>query len=475
MVIRESPFTARFDERVRSELRKWEVPGLTVAIVHGSSIFTKAYGISEFPDKPVTTNSLFSTCSTTKAFTAAVASLIIEDSKSSDRPVDWDTPLTSLIRDDFVLADEQATLQTTLEDALSHRSGLGMNWGAMRWAHKDENVTRSQQYTGRDLGSLLKDRIWKPLGMRDTYFSVHEAQACPSASSRLVRGYTWDADAHTQIPEPYMDYAPTTGCGAMVSSVEDYALWVRALIQSKMTTRDALLFPRITLPAFEEGVHPPAPYHLYALGWFVESYRGEPLYWHTGSWPGCGILVGFIPGKEFGFIMMGNAMDARFAAASLYMYLLDMMLGIPPDQAGEYSRQIEQLVRERRKRSIKTMKEAKRRLYPSLPSQPLPPSLSLELYAGVYAHPGYGSFELLLDEDRKLYADLPDRAIVTRLELEHASGDFFVGKLYSPGGGGDGVTFFQVEFSIDSRAQVERVGLDLEPELRGDKIWFDRA
>lgn len=41
MVIRESPFTARFDERVLSELRKWNVPGLGVAIVQGSSIFTK--------------------------------------------------------------------------------------------------------------------------------------------------------------------------------------------------------------------------------------------------------------------------------------------------------------------------------------------------------------------------------------------------------------------------------------------------
>lgn len=453
----------------------------------------------------MTTKSLFSTCSTTKAFTAAVTSLIIEDSKSSHQPITWDTPLASLTPDDFVLADEQATLHTTLEDALSHRSGLGMHWGSMRWARKDETLREAvrkirylamahpprttfsycnhmylavshaiEQYTGRELGSLLKDRIWGPLGMRDTYFSVQEAQACPGASERLVRGYSWDADSGAQIAEPYMDYAPTTGCGAMVSSVEDYALWIRALIQSKVSTREALLFPRIAFPAFEEGVHPPAPYHLYALGWFVENYRGEPLYWHTGSWPGFGILVGFVPGKEFGFVFMGNAMDARFAAASLYMYLLDVVLGLPPDQAGEYSKQTEELVRERRKRSIKTMEEAKRRLYPGLPSLPLPPSLSLETYAGVYTHPGYGSFELLLDEGRKLYADLPDRAIVTRLELEHASGDFFVGKLYSPGGGGDAVNFFQVEFSIDYKADVKRVGLDLEPELRGNKIWFER-
>lgn len=39
-------------------------------------------------------------------------------------PLDWTTPIAGLIPDDFVLLDDWATAHLTLEDALSHRTGL---------------------------------------------------------------------------------------------------------------------------------------------------------------------------------------------------------------------------------------------------------------------------------------------------------------------------------------------------------------
>ncbi len=38
--------------------------------------------------------------------------------------IQWDTPINQLIRDDFVLENDYATTHITIEDALSHRSGL---------------------------------------------------------------------------------------------------------------------------------------------------------------------------------------------------------------------------------------------------------------------------------------------------------------------------------------------------------------
>lgn len=56
-----------------------------------------------------------------KAFVSSAVSLLVDD----DRPdVQWTTPVSKLIRDDFVLSDSGYTEMVTVEDILSHRSGL---------------------------------------------------------------------------------------------------------------------------------------------------------------------------------------------------------------------------------------------------------------------------------------------------------------------------------------------------------------
>jgi CubicO group peptidase (beta-lactamase class C family) len=58
-----------------------------------------------------------------KAFTAAAISLLVDDEKNYP-DVQWNAPVSSLIREDFVLSDSRYTEQVTVEDILSHRSGL---------------------------------------------------------------------------------------------------------------------------------------------------------------------------------------------------------------------------------------------------------------------------------------------------------------------------------------------------------------
>lgn len=57
-----------------------------------------------------------------KAFTATAISLLVDDDEQFPE-VQWTTPVANLIGDDFVLSDSR-TNQVTVEDILSHRSGL---------------------------------------------------------------------------------------------------------------------------------------------------------------------------------------------------------------------------------------------------------------------------------------------------------------------------------------------------------------
>lgn len=430
----------------------------------------------------MTTDSLFSTCSTTKAFTAAAMSLVVDERKNTPCPVSWDTPLSSIIREDFVLADDHATANTTIEDALSHRSGLPGHEAAMMMAYPDESLRQEvrklrhlplayaprsgfmycnhmymavthalEKLNEESLGGVLKRRLWDPLGMHNTYFSIEEAKKS-NASANLVRGYTWASEFDRYVEEPYMDYAPTTGAGSMVSNVLDYAKWLRSLIyQSGPMSSDgyaALLTPRsITTDSGDIAV-PPAPYHLYALGWFIDQIHGERLYWHSGSWPGFGIMVGFIPGQKWGFAMMGNTVNARMAEMQLYMYLIGQLLGV--------STPMSPMAQDRPK--------ATDQLCPCLPDPPIPHSRPLHCYTGVYKHLGYGSFELAL-EDGKLTANLMDRVEPQRWLLEHLSSEFFSCLTYDPAKGKGLGQRFRMEFHVNVTGHVTAVGVDLEPAL----------
>lgn len=191
-----------------------------MAVVNQDRTYSKAYGTAEFETgKKMTTDSLFCTCSTTKAFTATALSRVIDEDQKAGGSLDWRTPIASLLGDDFALADHYSTHNTTLEDALSHRSGLPGHICAMMFASTKETlrqVVRKLRYlplayaprtsfdycnhmymvvshvleriTGEDLGSLLNRLFWKPLGMNDTHFSVQKILRSPSIRSRMVQG-----------------------------------------------------------------------------------------------------------------------------------------------------------------------------------------------------------------------------------------------------------------------------------------------
>jgi len=64
---------------------------------------SKAYGIADYPDTPATPETLYDIGSTTKAFTAAAASLLVDEKEKYN--LNWKTPISEIIRDDFVLPD----------------------------------------------------------------------------------------------------------------------------------------------------------------------------------------------------------------------------------------------------------------------------------------------------------------------------------------------------------------------------------
>lgn len=121
-------FDSDFDAFVKSTMEDFNTAGMAVLMLHGDRTWAKGFGFSDVNHKtPVTPETLFFAGSTTKSFTSAMAASLAESDEYPD--IKWDTPLAKLIKDDFVLDQSSpegrwATERITLEDALSHRTGM---------------------------------------------------------------------------------------------------------------------------------------------------------------------------------------------------------------------------------------------------------------------------------------------------------------------------------------------------------------
>jgi len=91
-----------------------------------------------------------------------------------------------------------------------------------------------ERVTGQSYGDLLRTRIFKPLGLRDTYYDPHKLPS--AAQSRLVKGYFFSNDPDNAGLQPLYntDVKPyslswTQAAGGIVSTPSDVARWARAL------------------------------------------------------------------------------------------------------------------------------------------------------------------------------------------------------------------------------------------------------
>lgn len=264
-----------------------------------------------------------------------------------------------MIREDFVLEGEFATSHITLEDALSHRTGLPGHTLSlakpgtikdvvrnMRHLQMNKEIRTTWQYcnamfvtvshaievvTGEWLGNFFRKRLWEPLGMNSTFLSLEDAKryaACNGAT--IAKPYAWDEVTFTSKEVPYLE-GPVSGAGLAISTVLDYAKYVRSMIRKSGPLSgagyDALLQPRSFMPAMFPHFKNPV---LYTLGWMTTVYRGETVVFHPGGMDGFTSTMIYLPAKDWGIVVFCNA--AGPGREVLAWHLIDNLLEVPTSE-----------------------------------------------------------------------------------------------------------------------------------------------
>jgi CubicO group peptidase (beta-lactamase class C family) len=455
---------------IDSTLKIWKIPGLAIAIVKDKDIiFSEGFGLRSVKDTiPVTSKTIFAIGSSTKAFTTMAMGMLVDDGK-----LEWDKPVREYIHD-FKMKDDFASERMTPRDLVTHRSGLPRH--DLVW-YNNQNISRKDlvkrlqflepnkdfrtefQYqnlmfliagylveyiTGKTWEDNVKARIFEPLGMNSSNFSVLESMK----SVNFALPYKELDSVVKEIP--FRNITVMGPAGSINSNLEDMCQWMLLHLNngkaydSQLISAAGLSQMHTPYMAISRPLRYPESSHLaYGLGWFIEMYRGHNRVHHGGNIDGFSALVSLYPNDNMGIVVLTN-MDGSPVPGIVSSRAADLLLDLTPV---DWSTRMK--LEEERAESAKlkeTGKEPDRILGTK-------PSHKLADYSGEYENLGYGN-SIIESDGKELivkYNDFTGKLIHWHYDVFRADiKDFEDQKIL-------------FTFSANAKGDIDKISSPLEP------------
>jgi CubicO group peptidase (beta-lactamase class C family) len=137
-----------------------------------------------------------------------------------------------------------------------------------------------EKASGKAFGDFLHERIFAPLGMKNTLAYEKGKNEVP----HRALGYTKKYGAWTEADQS--STSAVLGDGGIYSNFEDLAKWDRALREHTLLS-PAEMLPALTPAKVAGGAKTddgePTEY---GFGWFLDPYKGRKRTWHSGTTTG---------------------------------------------------------------------------------------------------------------------------------------------------------------------------------------------
>lgn len=456
---------------IETQMKRSQTPGMAVAIVKDDRvIFKRGFGLRDRESQaPVTTQTRFAIGSSTKAMTAMLLGMLVDEQR-----LRWEQPVRDLLPD-FRLHDRAATEAITVRDLLNHTSGLPRHdllWYGVpltreqlyqRLRHVEPSATLRERFqynnlmymvagqlaaqvAGRSWESLLEQRLFAPLKM-------HNASPSGAVARRESQDHaTAYARRKTGLQKvPYRSAVAIGPAGSVHASLEDMLQWLRLHLNGGEVDGKRLISRRIlaelhspqVVMAPQEQV-PTSPYMLYGSGWMIYPYRGHHLLQHGGNIDGFTAQVALLPEQRLGLVVLSN-LDKDPLPALTMNSILDRFLGL---EAMPWEAQLDQW--DEMRRLLGELRADERAQV-----QGTRPSHALEAYAGSYGNQAYQDLRVT-----KQGQDLRLRYGALQGRLKHFHYDTFL--FEGDTGDFDGML---LQFETDLAGQISRLRIQLEPQL----------
>jgi CubicO group peptidase (beta-lactamase class C family) len=339
-----SPIDVRVvDSIVNAAIQRQRLVGVSVAMMRGGRIeLAKAYGSASLqPRVAVDTGTRFSIGSVTKEFVAALALLMQEDGRLNvhDTLSKWYPKLTrsrevtlldlinhvSGYRDYYPLdyVDREMSKPTTAEHIMSKYAMMPLDFApGTRWSYSNTGYTILgavlERVGGKPLGTMLEEKIFRPLGMQQTLYE-------PTNPPRVASGYVSWALGDMEIAE--LEGRGWIGApGGIWSTASDIARWDLALMRPGFLTpasREIMFGERTLRDGIPTG---------YAGGLSVSQNAGRTIYSHGGATSGFSAQNAFVPADTAAVVILSNT-DQGVGTGALLRLVSPPRANAPPTPA----------------------------------------------------------------------------------------------------------------------------------------------
>lgn len=303
-----------------------DTPGAAVEVIKdGKVVYRHAFGMADIEQgRPITPSTAFHVASLSKQFTAFAVLLLAQDGKLSlDDDVHRYVPelpdfgqvirIRHLLNHTSGLRDQWNLLVMAgwrMEDVITSEDIMGLvrRQRALNFAPGSEFEYSNTGYTllglivervsGKSLAAFSKERIFGPLGMKNTFF--HEQH------STLVAGR-----AQSYQPLPGVGYEgvalsySTVGPSSLFTTADDLVLWDRNFDDARIGGKP--LLAQMQTPAkLNDGTAID-----YGDGLFAGNYRGLRNIDHSGADAGFRSYLLRFPDQHVTVVIVGNGADIQ--------------------------------------------------------------------------------------------------------------------------------------------------------------------
>ncbi|MEP0848521.1 MAG: serine hydrolase [Phycisphaerae bacterium] len=347
----------RLCRKLESARQEMHIPGMAIAVVKDDHvILARGFGLADLESqRPVTEETLFAVGSTTKAFTATLIGMLVDDGK-----LGWDDPVAKHLPG-YKLKDAKANEQVAVRDLLCHRIGLAamtLLWFGTGVSREDVLATSlnaellnpfrekfgysnesylaagllAARVSGMEWDALLAERIFKPLGMRDSNSTYAAAQR----DARMSKGYKWEKEKGVQTHQPMRNIDNIGPAGSINSNVRDMAQWVRFQLGHGSFDGEMLLSREQHEQTWTKHVNVAGNVD-YGLGWFLRDWDGKRVVDHAGGIDGFTAEVALLPEENLGFVLLMNLFAAPLQDASRQIVFETLLGEWQPEEAAAAS------------------------------------------------------------------------------------------------------------------------------------------
>jgi len=309
---------AQIDAAIGPQYQSNEPGAVVLVVQNGKTIFRKAYGMADVAKgTPLTPDMQLRLGSITKQFTSTAILLLVDEGK-----IRLDDDITRFLPD----YPTRGT-RITVENLLNHTSGIvnftskpgfdahagdDMSVAAMIDSFKNDpldfapgtrwNYSNSgyfllgaiiEKVAGQSYADFMAQRIFTPLGMRDTAYEGHER-------GKAIRAAGYTKGANGVAPSVNISMSQPYAAGALVSTVDDLARWDAAVTAGKLL-KAATWQRAFTKTRLADGT-----FFDYGYGWEIGALEGVPTIAHDGGIDGFSTFALRVPSRQLYVVVLRN-------------------------------------------------------------------------------------------------------------------------------------------------------------------------